>query len=119
MERMKPPKFIDNPPAVLKEDQLARLLSTCDRGNDFESRRDAALLRIFIDPDARLSEVVALTMDDLDLYLEVLRAWVKGRQRILSIGKRTARALDRYLRLQRSHRAGPESYKRISLSDCV
>lgn len=105
MERMKPPKIVENPPAVLKEDQLARLLATCDRGNDFDSRRDAALLRIFIDTGARLSEVVGLVMDDLDLDLGVLQVMGKGRRpRILSIGKRTARALDRYLRIRASHR---------------
>ena len=44
MERMKPPKVTDNPPAVLREDDLARLVATCDKGNDFEARRDAELL---------------------------------------------------------------------------
>ena len=106
MERMKPPKVTDNPPAVLREDDLARLVATCDKGNDFEARRDAALLRVFIDTGARLAEVVGLTVDDVDLDTGVIHVLGKGRRpRILSIGKRTARALDRYLRLRTAHRA--------------
>ena len=37
MDRMKPPQITENTPDVLKEDDLARLLATCDRDNDFES----------------------------------------------------------------------------------
>jgi site-specific recombinase XerD len=107
MERMKPPQIVDNPPDVLREDQLARLLAMCDRGQDFETRRDAALLRVFIDTGARLSEVVGLTLDDLDLELGLIHVLGKGRRpRVLSIGKRTARALDRYMRARAQHRDG-------------
>lgn len=107
MERMKPPQIVDNPPDVLREDQLARLLATCDRGQDFEARRDAALLRVFIDTGARLSELVGLTLEDLDLELGLIHVLGKGRPpRVLSIGKRTARALDRYMRARAQHRDG-------------
>ena len=105
MEQMKPPQITENPPNVLKEDELARLLATCDRGNDFESRRDAAILRVFIDTGGRLAEITNLKLDDVDLELGLLHVLGKGRRpRILSIGKRTSRALDRYLRVRTQHR---------------
>ena len=83
---MKPPKVTDNPPPVLKEDELARLLATCDKGNDFESRRDAALLQVFIDTGARLAEVVGLTVEDVDLDTALYTSWAKdvGRASYLS-----------------------------------
>ena len=104
MARMRPPQITDNPPDVLKEADLTRLLVTCDKGNDFEDRRDAALLRIFVDTGARLAEVTNLTLDDVDLELGLLQVMGKGRRpRVLSIGKRTSRALDRYIRARSQH----------------
>ena len=105
MERIKPPQITENPPAVLKEDDLRRLLATCEKGNNFVDRRDAALLRVFIDTGARLAEVTGLTLSDVDLDQGLLQVIGKGRRpRILSIGRRTARAMDRYMRLRAQHR---------------
>ncbi len=105
MEHIKPPQIIETSPAVLKEDDLGRLLATCDKGNNFVDRRDAALLRVFIDTGARLAEATGLTIADVDLEQGLLQVLGKGRRpRILSIGKRTARALDRYLRQRAHHR---------------
>ena len=112
MANMKPPRIPENPPLVLREDGLKRLLATCEHSQDFESRRDAALIRVFIDTGARLSEIANLrwspdddTNNDVDLVGGILRVVGKGRrERILSIGAKTVRALDRYLRLRRARR---------------
>ena len=77
------------------------MLATCERGQDFESRRDAALIRVFIDTGARLSEVANLrwsldddAKNDVGLADGILRVLGKGRrERILSIGSKTVRAL--------------------------
>jgi integrase len=63
MVRMRPPKVPEAPPDVSREGQLKALLARCDKGNDFESRRDAALIRVFIDTGARLSEVTNLRLN--------------------------------------------------------
>ena len=105
MEKMKPPAIPENPLDVLKEEQLTRLLAQCDKGQDFESRRDSAILRVFIDTGARLSEVTGLTLEAVDLEIGVLHVLGKGRRpRVLAVGKRTARALDRYVRTRAQHR---------------
>lgn len=117
MDRMKPPRIPEAPPDVLREDQLKALLSRCDKGNSFDDRRDAALLRVFIDTGARLSEVTNLRLDltndsanDVDLDQGILRVMGKGsRERVLAIGRRTVRALDRYLRMRRQHRDADSS----------
>ena len=118
MANMKPPRIPDNPPPVLREDDLKRLLATCEHSQDFESRRDAALIRVFIDTGARLSEIANLrwspdddTNNDVDLAGGILRVVGKGRrERILSIGAKTVRALDRYLRLGRARRTNQLSW---------
>lgn len=112
MGNMRPPKIPENPPPLLREEELKRLLATCEHGQDFESRRDAALIRVFIDTGARLSEVANLlwlpeddAKNDVNLAGGILRVLGKGRrERIVSIGSKTVRALDRYLRLRRSRR---------------
>ena len=112
MGNMKPPRVPEDPPPILREEELKRLLATCERGQDFESKRDAALIRVFVDTGARLSEVANLryspdddTENDIDLAGGILRVLGKGRrERILSIGAKTVRALDRYLRVRRARR---------------
>ena len=85
MERIKPPQITENMPPVLKVDALVRLLATCDKGNNSEDRRDAALLLVFVDTGARLAEVTGLTLADVDLDQMLLEVVGKGRRpRILS-----------------------------------
>jgi site-specific recombinase XerD len=112
MARMKPPRVPEAPPDVLREEQLKALLAGCDKGNDFEDRRDAALIRVFCDTGARLSEVTNLrlnlqddTANDVDLNQGILRVMGKGsRERVLAIGRKTVRALDRYIRVRGQRR---------------
>lgn len=61
MARMKPPKVPLDPPDLLRDDQLMAFLSTCDKGQETEDRRDAAIIRVFIDTGTRLSEVTNLS----------------------------------------------------------
>jgi site-specific recombinase XerD len=111
MLKMKPPKVAEQPVPVLRQDELRRLLHTCESGQDFESRRDAAILRTFIDTGARLSEVTGLRYDlarpqtnDVDLDQGRLRVMGKGGwERVLAIGPKTVRAIDRYLRVRARH----------------
>ena len=85
--RMKPTRVPEILPDVLREDQLRTLLVKCERGQDFESRRDAALIRLFIDTGARLSEITGLRLDpkddasnNVDLERGILRVLGKGRR---------------------------------------
>ncbi len=112
MARMKPPKVPLDPPDVLREDQLRSLLSTCDKGQSAEDRRDAAIIRVFIDTGARLSEITNLrwhptdaSLSDVELDQGILRVLGKGRrERVLAVGKKTVRALDRYIRKRDIHK---------------
>lgn len=108
MDRMKQPRIPENPPAVLSQEDLRRLLKACE-GVGFLDRRDAAIVRIFADTGARISEVANLRWDperpesnDVALDDGLLRVVGKGsRVRLLPIGSRSLRALDRYLLVRR------------------
>jgi site-specific recombinase XerD len=117
MVRMRPPRVPETPAAVLREADLKRLIATSERGQGLEDRRDTAILRVFIDTGARLSEVAGLRYDptddvanDVALDEGVLRVMGKGRRpRLIAIGPRTVRALDRYIRVRSRHsHAGSE-----------
>ncbi len=118
MARMKPPRVPDNPPDVLREEELRALLATCERGRAFEDRRDAAILRVFIDTGARRAEIAGLRWNpgddevhDVDLDRGLLRVIGKGRrERVLPVGAKTVKALDRYIRKRSQHPASGEPW---------
>ena len=117
MTKMKPPRVPEEPPDVLTEDAIRSLIAVCERDTSLEGRRDAAMIRVFADTGARLSEVVNLRLtpddddaNDVDLDRGVLRLLGKGRRwRLVSIGNKTVKALDRYLRKrdQQRHASAP------------
>jgi site-specific recombinase XerD len=106
MQLMKRPKVEVESPPVLTPDQLQRLLKACD-GQDFESRRDLAILSLLSDSGMRRGEIAGLDVKDIDLerMTVIVRAeHSKGRRtRTARFGAQTARALSRYLRLRPSH----------------
>jgi site-specific recombinase XerD len=113
MARMKPPRLPEALPAILRDPELKALLAVCERDRSFAGVRDTALVRIFLDTGARLSEITNLRWDpsddlvnDLDLEQGIIRVLGKGRrERVVPIGNRTIRALDRYLRARGKHAA--------------
>ena len=112
MVNTSPPAMEEKLVPVLDKDELRDLLKTC-AGKDFDARRDAAILRVFMDTGARLSELAGLQLaprneldeqSDLDLTGRMLRVLGKGnRWRVLPVGAQTVRSLDRYLRVRREH----------------
>lgn len=103
MQRMHGPKVEEEAPEVLTEDEQRRLLSAC-KGEDFEDRRDMALLRLMLDAGLRRGEVAGIKLEDLDLDGQVVKILGKGRRPgVAFIGSKTARDLDRYLRIRPRH----------------
>ena len=110
LARMRPPHVPEEPPAVLSDDALRRLLTVCE-GSSFEDRRDMAMLRLLLDTGMRRSELAGIRLRDLDLIDGTVLVLGKGRRpRILPIGKRSSKALDRYLRLRANHSASDSEY---------
>ena len=110
MANMKPPQVPEQPPPVLTDDEQRRLLKACE-GRDFEGRRDMAVIRLLIDTGMRRAEIAGLKVDDVDLDGNVAVVHGKGRRpRACPVARKTAMALDRYLRIRHQHRdaARPE-----------
>jgi site-specific recombinase XerC len=79
MVGMNPPAIPDEPPAVLSDDRLRRLLKSCE-GGDFTARRDTAIIRLFLDTGVRVREAAGITLSDLDLDDQVVVVLGKGRR---------------------------------------
>jgi site-specific recombinase XerD len=103
MANMSPPAVPENPPPMLSDDQVRALLKACE-GRGFEERRDTAIIRLFFDTGMRRSELAYLGLGDLDLDQNLARVTGKGNhQRIIPFGRKTAQAIDRYLRERSRH----------------
>lgn len=84
-------------PAHLSEDEVARLLQTPD-GESPLGRRDRAILELFYASGLRLSELVGLDLEDVDLGGRMVRVLGKGRkERIVPFNRSAASALRAYL----------------------
>jgi site-specific recombinase XerD len=104
MTNMKPPHVPLEPPEVLREDDLRALLKTCD-GPEYDDRRDNAILRLFLDTGMRRGELAGLRLADINFDTDTALVLGKGRRpRVCPFGRKTAKAIDRYLRV-RGHRA--------------
>jgi site-specific recombinase XerD len=103
MTNVSPPKVPEKPVPVLTDEQLGALLKSCD-GRSFADRRDAAIIRLFLDSGMRRAELANLTLDDLDFDHDVALVLGKGRRpRSAPFGNKTALALRRYLRERARH----------------
>ena len=109
MRNMHPPKVAEQPVDVPKIEDLQKLLASC-AGNTFEDRRDAAIIRLFLDAGLRLAELTGLRWSndpnesDLDLSAGMAGVTGKGdRHRVARFGKKTSKAIDRYVRVRRGH----------------
>lgn len=110
MDRVDPPRVEEQPVPVLSDDELRAILAV-PTGKDFTSRRDVAILRLFIDTGIRLGEMAGLQVSDVDLDLQVAVVRGKGnRLRTVPFGTKTVEALDRYLRVRRSHKSSKEPW---------
>lgn len=103
MDGMSPPAQPLQPPPVIPEADLRRLLAVC-AGPRFEDRRDTAMLRILATTGIRAGELIGLEVDDIDLRRATFTVLGKGRRRRgVELLPKAAEALDRYLRLRRKH----------------
>ena len=85
-------------PAHLSEKEMDTLLAAPDAGSPL-GRRDRAILELFYASGLRLSELVGIDADDVDLASRRVRVLGKGgKERIVPFNQSTARAVREYLK---------------------
>jgi integrase/recombinase XerC len=95
-----PPKGERRLPKTLDADRTAQLLDGALE-DDFIARRDQAMLELFYSSGLRLSELVGLNLDGLDLAAGLVRVVGKGNKtRELPIGRMARNAMEQWLPLR-------------------
>lgn len=102
---LKPPKLDTKVTDALSDEQLKALIKAC-RGKEFVDRRDEAVVRLMTETGMRAGEVIGMQLADVDLGkgIAVIRRGKGGKGRVVPFGPQTAAAIDRYVRMRRSHR---------------
>ncbi len=92
------PKVEKRPPKVLPPDEVERLLSAPAKHGTPKGLRDCAILELLYASGLRVSELVALQEDDVDLQEHIVRCSGRGdRRRVIPIADRAVLALASYL----------------------
>jgi len=91
------PKRDQTIPTHLSEPEIARLIETPDSGDPL-GRRDRAILELFYASGLRLSELVAIDLEDLNLSDRMVRVMGKGgKQRLVPFNQSTLSALKTWM----------------------
>lgn len=91
------PKLIRPLPDVLNMDEVDRMLAAAEP-RDWLGIRDRAALELMYATGMRVSEIVELTMDGLNLDVGFIKCKGKGdKERVVPIGKKAKEAIERYL----------------------
>lgn len=92
------PKLDKRLPEFLTPQEAKQLLAAPDSATP-QGKRDKALLEILYASGLRVSEIVQLDLDRIDLPMRELRVWGKGsKERVALMGKPAAQALELYIR---------------------
>jgi len=101
-ENLKPPKIDKKVIQALSPTEIDRLFKVCS-GKSMLDVRNRAILSIFLDTGLRISELVNLTLDDVDFDNGslLIRKGKGGKQRVVRIGNRAQKMLWRYITIYR------------------
>lgn len=103
MDGLQAPMLVEKRPDVLDDSAIGKLLDAT-RGRSFESRRDRAMIMLFLDTGARLSEVALVRLDQVFISDRRMKVWGKGRrERTVRFGAESANALELYVTARRRH----------------
>lgn len=106
-------------PKALTEAEVTSLLDQVE-GDTAVARRDRAILEVLYGTGARISEVCALSLGDVDLEAGLLRLFGKGaKERVVPIGRFARVALGQWLNENGRGVLAPEQFARRSDADAV
>jgi integrase/recombinase XerC/integrase/recombinase XerD len=102
---LKPPKVTKKVVQTLSDGEITTILGRLNANNAIQARNQTIFM-ILIDTGLRIGELVNLRMEDVHLDEGFLKVVGKGRkERIVPLGSKTQRALQRYLFRYRSRPA--------------
>jgi integrase/recombinase XerD len=116
VERPRVPRGL---PKALSEEEVARLLAA-PAGDGPIALRDRAMLEVLYGTGVRVSELVGLSLGDIDLDSSLLRAFGKGdKERIVPVGTHATRALVAWLGEGGRPEVAPAQWRRRGDAEAV
>lgn len=100
-ELLKAPKVEKKAPTILTVEEVTRLLNQPD-GSTPKEIRDKAMLELLYATGIRVSELIGLKMEDLNLPIGFITCKDEHKERTVPFGKITRQALERYLNRARN-----------------
>ncbi len=96
-ERIEAPKVRKAPPRSLSPAQVSQLLALPASSDRLEGLRDSAMLQTLYATGMRVSEMVALNVDDVDQNGTIRCIGRGGRERLIPLGESARQALGTYM----------------------
>ena len=90
------PKIEKKAPSVLSSQEVSLLLEQ-PRGEDLKSLRDKAMLEIAYATGMRVTEIISLNIENVDLHAGSVTCKNENKQRIIPLGKLSLKALNEYI----------------------
>jgi integrase/recombinase XerD len=90
------PKIERQMPKVLSTAEIDQLLASPEKGTP-KGMRDEAMLEVIYAAGLRVTELIQLNVNDIQLSMGFLRCVGRGKERIIPLGKPAIRALEVYL----------------------
>ena len=101
-ENLSSPRLGRSLPEALSVEDVETLLDSATHGDTPESRRDHAMLELLYAAGMRVSELVSLDLDDVDLEQATVRCFGKGsKERVIPIHEQSIEAVREYLNTAR------------------
>jgi len=112
------PKLDRRLPSFLTQEEIVRIIEAPDVRTP-AGQRDRALLELLYAAGMRVSELVSLDLDRINLETREIRVWGKGsKERMVLMGEPAARALTAYLERGRSELLGERGTSAVFLNRC-
>ncbi len=105
--RIKPPKQEKTLPEILTTEEVSRFLEAT-YGTDPKSIRDKTMLELLYATGIRVSELIDLNVDDVNLGADYIKCRKQQEERIVPVGRLALSALETYLSYVRVKIAEPQ-----------
>ena len=106
------PKIEKKAPSILSSQEVSLLLEQ-PNGEDLKSIRDKAMLEIAYATGMRVTEIISLNVEDIDLNASSVTCKNANKQRIITLGKMSLNALKEYMSTARPNLIKDENEKAL------
>lgn len=114
---LKAPKIEKKIPEVLSQEDVVLLLEQ-PNGKSPKALRDKAMLELLYATGIRVTELISLTLDDVNMKLGYINCKDKHKERIIPFGNEAKGALTNYLEKARNQLVGENKESNLLFTNC-